>query len=793
MSFLADALDLAARGFLVFPLQPRDKVPFPRAHNCPEPHGQGCHDATRDPDTIRRWWEEHPDANIGLATGAASGIWALDLETPEEQDALEAHLGLRLPPTLTVATGRGLHLYYRPPEEGPAIGNRAKLKLGDKKHAIDVRGEGGYVVAPPSIHPSGKPYLFDPEEPQAPVAAPPELLRLVTQQPASAPAQKPRAGTPAFDRARKYLAAMPAAISGSGGHDTTFDAACALVLGFDLDEDTAFSLLSSDFNPRCQPPWSERELRHKVVDAKKRPGERGYLLNSPPPGDAPPQVKEGEGPAPKAWGPPIPFARYELPPFPTAALPPWLRLMVEATAIATQTPPDMAAMLSLAALATACAKRFNVEPRPGYREPVNLFVAVSMEPGNRKSAVFSQLQGPIEEYERELTEQRRAEVAEAQTALRILEKALEKAEGAAAKAKASELNARLEEAQEIARELAGRKRPVLPRLIADDATPERLASILSEQGGRLAVLSPEGGIFDAIAGRYTSGAPNLDVFLKGHAGESMRVDRVGRAAEHIPAPALTIGICIQPDILRGLLEKPGLRGRGLLGRFFYSLPKSLMGRRITAPPPIPEEVTRTYRARLRTLLALPARPDGAPEIVRYSAEADQRLRDFQDWMEPQLGADGELAPIQDWASKLVGAVARISGPLHAAEHAGELYPWSEEVAPETVARAIEIGHYLLAHARVAFAEMAADPRIEAAKKVGRWVSAQGSETFVKRDLYQALKGSFPTVADLDLPLALLEQHDLIRLRPVLDKPGPGRKPSPTYDVNPGVLAAGFWG
>jgi hypothetical protein len=67
--------------------------------------------------------------------------------------------------------------------------------------------------------------------------------------------------------------------------------------------------------------------------------------------------------------------------------------------------------------------------------------------------------------------------------------------------------------------------PALPRLVADDVTPEAAASLLAEQGGRLAVLSAEGGIFATMAGRYSGGVPSLEVFLKGHAGDLLRVDR----------------------------------------------------------------------------------------------------------------------------------------------------------------------------------------------------------------------------------------------------------------------------
>ena len=84
-----------------------------------------------------------------------------------------------------------------------------------------------------------------------------------------------------MDRARKYLAKMPPAVSGSSGHNATFHAACILVLGFSLTNDQALQVLA-EWNQSCQPPWSERELEHKVASAFKQPGERGYLRNTNP-------------------------------------------------------------------------------------------------------------------------------------------------------------------------------------------------------------------------------------------------------------------------------------------------------------------------------------------------------------------------------------------------------------------------------------------------------------------------------------------------------------------------------
>ncbi len=86
--------------------------------------------------------------------------------------------------------------------------------------------------------------------------------------------------TPIIERASKYLAKLPPAISGQNGSDALFYAACKMVKGFDLSDSHAMRLLTNEYNPRCVPPWSERELRHKVDDARKTSGPVGELLTN---------------------------------------------------------------------------------------------------------------------------------------------------------------------------------------------------------------------------------------------------------------------------------------------------------------------------------------------------------------------------------------------------------------------------------------------------------------------------------------------------------------------------------
>ena len=86
------------------------------------------------------------------------------------------------------------------------------------------------------------------------------------------------------------------------------------------------------------------------------------------------------------------------------------------------------------------------------------------------------------------------------------------------------------------------------------------------QGGCITVCSAEGGVFDSMAGRYEKGA-NFDVYLKGHAGDMIVVDRIGRRTNSIPDPRLTMLLTIQPEVLSGLMENTTFRGRGALWAF----------------------------------------------------------------------------------------------------------------------------------------------------------------------------------------------------------------------------------
>lgn len=238
MSFLKEALKYAEMGLAVFPVRP-NKTPY-------TPHG--CKDAKTTVRSIKSWWERWPDANIGIATGSISGgIVVIDIDIDEDKgvfgdDSLKewekAHG--ELPDTWRAITGRGgYHYYFRSDEK---IKNATNILPG-----IDIRGEGGYVIAPPSIHQNGNSYQWelDPDDIDIHFADE-HVMALINNRPENG------------SIAQKERFKLPERIKQGERNDTIFRYGCSLqAQGFSDDE-----ILSKleEANDRCDKPLKEDEL-----------------------------------------------------------------------------------------------------------------------------------------------------------------------------------------------------------------------------------------------------------------------------------------------------------------------------------------------------------------------------------------------------------------------------------------------------------------------------------------------------------------------------------------------------
>ena len=451
------------------------------------------------------------------------------------------------------------------------------------------------------------------------------------------------------------------------------------------------------------------------------------------------------------WETPIPFDEISTPDFPTESLPGTLSSFVESVSESTQTPEEMAGILSLGVLATAFQSKFTVEITPDWKEPLCLYCVAVAPPGERKTAVISALTKPVYEYEAEQREIEAVEIAQNQTERALLEKALEAAKNSTTKGKGNFAEKRAE-ALELSAQLAQFKDMHPFRLLTDDTTPEKLVDLMDMQGGCITVCSAEGGVFDSMAGRYEKGA-NFDVYLKGHAGDMIVVDRIGRRTNSIPDPRLTMLLTIQPEVLSGLMENTTFRGRGLCGRFLYAMCKSKVGYREISPAPVPDHVRAEYRAFVRRILS--TQWSG---IIRLSPEADEIRKEYQGYIEKKLGDEWEC--MRDWGGKITGAMVRIAALMHAAEVQGN--PAETPISPEVMAGATSIAEFLSAHAVVAYQIMGADEEYESARYLWRRIGSTGQDEMSKRDLFRLCKGRFKRVEDMEPALQTLINMGYVR-------------------------------
>ena len=232
--------------------------------------------------------------NIGLLLGEPSGgLVDVDLDCPEAIELADEFL----PPT-TAVTGRPSaprsHRWYRADD----VRTTRHHDPQDRSVVVELRSTGGQTLVGPSVHPSGEEYdRLDGEPARVDggelVAAVAELVQAIirSRYPEKRETGERVATSPPLvaddqliQRAAAYLDAMPPAISGQGGHNQTYAAATVMVHGFGLDPTDAFRLLWDRYNPRCHPPWSEKELRHKVEDAATKPHARphGWLRDQMP-------------------------------------------------------------------------------------------------------------------------------------------------------------------------------------------------------------------------------------------------------------------------------------------------------------------------------------------------------------------------------------------------------------------------------------------------------------------------------------------------------------------------------
>ena len=467
----------------------------------------------------------------------------------------------------------------------------------------------------------------------------------------------------------------------------------------------------------------------------------------------------------------------ELPRFPLEALPPTLSAFAAEIANSVQVPPELPGLGALAVCAAAVAGKCRIQIGQSFTVPLNLYWVVAMEPGERKSPVFAMVTEPFAELERERLAKAAPEIAKAKQDAASQNERRQWLMRKLAQDLKPDARLQLEgELDQLSRHLV--EVPSEPCLITADCTPEKLAALMSDNDERMALFDSEGGIFDTLTGRRYSSNPNgnLDLLLKGHDGDRFVSHRNNRPVIRLTRPLLTLFVTVQPEVLRELGANKANRGRGLLGRFLFSIPRSLVGGRLYQNQALSLEAREAYSSCIRTLDEMEP-PEGGAEL-RLDTDALECWRAFHDRVEEDQAPKQGLAVARDWASKLAGRVARIAGVLHLIENRRSSAPWSLPVRLHTMGAAIEIGNYLIPHALMAFSMTAgADPEM-LKSRVLDWIRRNRADrSFRAREV----KRAFPATTGQTVTAALtaLERQKLIER--VAPPPGHrGRPPGPEW-------------
>ena len=469
--------------------------------------------------------------------------------------------------------------------------------------------------------------------------------------------------------------------------------------------------------------------------------------------------------------PPIPFTSNAEPvPFPTDALPERIKPFVESVAKTTQVHPDMPSVVMLSVLSACAQGKAKIKITPEWSEELNLYATVIAEPGERKSAVFSTLTAPINEYVLNYNATHSDEIEAYRNKLRKLE------------AKKSSLISSDDDCEKETADIQRKISEMLKnpkselRLLAVDCTAEAIACVMHANREKIAILSDEG-VFEIMAGLYSNGKANINIYLNAYDGQAVSIDRKSSGNISLTRPLITFGICCQPSVIEDFIADRRFIGKGLAQRFLYSQPPSLCGKRQLCNTPISDEIRNNYYSVINHLLSLPE----STNCIALTPEAFNLFNNFFDEIEKTLNSLGRYDNNRTFLSKLLGKTARICGIFHLCDN-----EVSTPVSAETMSNAIAVSRYFKAQNELIFgvseelaiAEYVLDRIVATAKKTGE-------KTYRARDLKRFCQKY--KAKQLDEALFILQEHNYIHFS--TDNSLKPDRQHGTYELNPYILIA----
>lgn len=753
----AAALEYAAAGHRVFPIwgvRADGSCCCPRGADC---HSIGKHpcgdlvraghlDATDDEATIERWWSLRPDCNVGLACGHT--FFVVDCDRTEKVDGTQTFADVCPPASgvpdaaIAITGGGGQHLFFAV-DDAARVGCRNGWRPG-----VDVKGEGGYVVAPPSRHASGRDYAWETSILESLPAPPPWLLALLSREvPPRDVADRPPAGPsddsrpplppPAHSLADADVAEIERAleaIPANCDRQTWVERVSMPLHDMFAGSDHGFDVwhrwcqrgrgqTTPNGNPaytgerECRIVWRSFSTRHRNPKGRAtfwaHAASCGYV--SPSADGAPPATNghhyvpppiptsSGDDAAElKPWRDPEPLQReadgavLDL----DAAYPSrlwWLRDYVREIARLVQVRPELPAMLSLGLASGAYGRVLRLRlDGTDWVEYSPLWVICAFQSGGGKSPVFRPLRAPFAEWDASVDQQQemdawqaRRDFAQAQVAhaQREVNRAMKRAEGDMGLRES--LRMKLTDARRAVSEVED-MRPPSRRVLASSLTTPAMIEFLQEHQERCLIVDPEGGIFQYVLGGRTDLDKDLDPWVKAFSCEAIQQNRIGdgkhRARERrVRWPCLSMAICTQVSSLK-MFGDQYAQGKGFLARFMPAVFASELPEQAIVSGRVPQSLQDRWRHEVHRLLSMPVPADEPTEVVLDGDGAAMFRRWVQAWLDrARSDPDHDAASVVGWSSPAGAKLRSFALRLVLLFHAlSSENPSSDPIDPEIV-------------------------------------------------------------------------------------------------------------
>ena len=593
------------RGWPVFPAAPGSKRPLTQ---------NGFHDASVDPAQIEKWWDKWPDANVAIPTGAVSGLVVIDVDRKDGRDGAEAYINLGLPETLAINTPTGgMHAYFRHP--GVEVRNRANWLPG-----IDIRGDGGYVIAPPSVV-GDTPYTLrcraDPADIPAAI-----LANLANPAPNLAGVARKAGGKISPGSRNDHLAKLAGMLASQG-----------------YDQTAILAAVRAENAQQLDPPLPDDEIEATVAKSAAHWAEAGARNEPevlrrlvPPPGE-----------------------------YPLAALGNILGPAAQRVADVVMAPAALCGQALLAAASLAVQAHADVLI-DGRREPLSLWMVSVAESGERKSAADDVALAAHREHEIIEADIFRGEKVtfEAETAAHDSRK-----KTATKKRDALDIEGAL-------RDLGpAPEPPLLPWILVSSPTIEGLHKLYKDGQPSLGLLHDDGGEF---LGGHSMAPEHRMKTASGLSklwdrGEFDRV-RGGDGSEKAFGKRLALHLMIQPVVAETILSDSMLTGQGFLARCLLAWPSSKIGTRKYAGLDLAADpaMVRYRQAMARLLTRQPSMRRGTrnelePRALTLGPGAREHWITLHDDIEYAMREGGEYSGVRAWASKAPAQILRVAGVL----------------------------------------------------------------------------------------------------------------------------------